>query len=261
MKSLALVPAAVAAFVALGQAAAAAPAIGLVGDRTLVMFDTETATAARTVEVKGVDGLMGIDWRPADGKVYGVTYDGQIVTIDPASGRSAPKAKLDMVPAVGANTAVIDFNPAADKLRVVIGTTNLRIDPESGKVTTDKPLAFVKEDMHAGEKPAVAAGAYTNSFGKPEKAKLFHIDATIGALIQQTVPNDGTLAAIGKLGIAASDAYAMDVQTTADGKNTAWLVAGGALHQVSLEAGAVTQSWPLQGVKGTIRDLTVLPAK
>ncbi|MDB5615715.1 MAG: hypothetical protein JWQ22_3368, partial [Devosia sp.] len=50
----------------LATAAYAAPAVGLVGGTTLVMFDTETRAVSGTMEVTGVDGLAGIDVRPAD---------------------------------------------------------------------------------------------------------------------------------------------------------------------------------------------------
>ena len=51
----------------LASAAVAAPAVGLVGDKTLVMFDTETLAVSGTMDVTGVDRLHGIDVRPADG--------------------------------------------------------------------------------------------------------------------------------------------------------------------------------------------------
>ena len=54
--------------------------------------------------------------------------------------------------------------------------------------------------------------------------------------------------------------YAFDVQTTADGKNTAWLVAGGALHTVDLESGKATKTADITGVDGDIREIAVLPA-
>ena len=47
------------------SAVAAAPAIGLVGDKTLVMFDTDTLTVSGTMDVTGVDSLVGIDLRPS----------------------------------------------------------------------------------------------------------------------------------------------------------------------------------------------------
>lgn len=248
----------VTALVAAAGSAAAAPALGLVGDKTLVMIDTDTATVTATMDVTGVDSLLGIDLRPSNGMVYGVAADGHVVTIDLATGAATVVSMLETMVPAGMPT-IVDFNPAADKLRFMAGTTNLRADVDTGKVTTDGSLAFQGGDMHHGEAPAIVAAAYINSFGKPEATKMYDIDATIVALIQQVSPNDGTLGAIGKLGIDGADHYAFDVQTTADGTNTAWLAAGGMLHTVDLETGKVSGSWAIQGAPGAIRDITILP--
>jgi len=89
---------------------------------------------------------------------------------------------------------------------------------------------------------------------------MFDIDATIVAVIQQTSPNDGTLGAIGKLGVDAQDSYAFDIATDAEGTNTAYLATPGALHTVSLEDGTVQDTWELMGVEGNLRDITFMTA-
>ena len=101
----------------------------------------------------------------------------------------------------------MDFNPVADRLRVIGSDgTNLRANVDDGKVTTDGALKFAETDMHKGEKPNVVAGAYTNSFKGAKETALYDIDATIGALFKQAPPNDGVLNAVGKLGVKADDA-------------------------------------------------------
>ncbi|MCB1521964.1 MAG: DUF4394 domain-containing protein [Hyphomicrobiaceae bacterium] len=245
---------------ATATAAFANTAIGLIGDNTLVMIDGKTSKVTGTMKVSGVDRLLGIDVRPSNKMLYGVSADGTVVTIDTKSGKAAKVSKLEkMIP--DSASAIVDFNPAADKLRFM-GTdgTNLRADVDSGKVTTDGSLAFEKTDMHAGEKPNIVAAAYTNSYGKPEKTAMFDIDATIVAVIQQTKPNDGTLKAIGKLGIDAAKNYAFDVQTSSGGENTAWLVADNVLYSVSLEKGKASKIGAVDGASGMIRDIAVLPA-
>jgi hypothetical protein len=241
--------------------ALAETAVGLTGDRTLVMIDTVSAAVTGTVEVQGVTRLLGIDWRPGNGTLIGVTEAQAIVMIDPATGAVTELSKMNtMLPVAADSAVVVDVNPAADRLRFMSGTVNHRVNMETGEVTVDKPLAFVAEDMHAGEAPNIVAAAYTNSYGKPEKTAMYDIDATISGLIRQTVPNDGTLAAIGKLGVALTGPVAFDVATTAEGVNTAWLAALGGLHTVDLSTGAVTASWAITGAEQPIRDLTILPA-
>ncbi|MNL73122.1 hypothetical protein D3C87_1985360 [compost metagenome] len=86
---------------------------------------------------------------------------------------------------------------------------------------------------------------------------MYDIDATIVGLIQQVSPNDGTLAAIGKLGVDGGSSYAFDIHATEDLTNTAYLVVDNVLHTVDLETGAA-ESWSaIEGVDGTISDIAV----
>lgn len=242
----------------LALSAHAAPIVGLSGDKTLVWFDSEKPEVSKTVEVTGVDRLLGIDVRPGDGKLYGVASDGTIVTIDLESGAATAGAKLSATLPDGVSASV-DFNPAADKLRIMGSDgTNLRAHPDTGEVTTDGALNFEAGDANAEAKPDIVATAYINSYGKPEKTAMYDIAAD-GTFIQQTKPNDGTLKTIGALGVTG-DTFAFDVQTTADGTNTAWLVAGGALHTVNLETGAATKVADVTGAPDPLRDIAILPS-
>lgn len=243
---------------ALSGAAVAAPAIGLVGDKTLVRFDTDKAEITGTMEVTGVDRLLGIDVRPSDGKLYGVAGDGSLVTIDLATGAATKGAKLSSMLPEGVSASV-DFNPVADRLRVMGSDgTNLRANPDTGEVTVDGTLKFEPGDAAGDAKPNVVATAYLNSFGKPEKTAMYDISAD-GTFLQQTVPNDGTLKTIGKLGVTA-ETFAFDIQTTADGSNTAWLAAGGALYKVNLKTGSAAKAADFTGGDRPLRDLAVLAA-
>ena len=241
------------------SAVAAAPAIGLVGDKTLVMFDTDTLTVSGTMDVTGVDSLVGIDLRPSNGMLIGVTPDNTVVTIDTMSGAATELSKMDKALPMNGGPVIVDFNPAADKLRYMSGTTNHRVNVDTGAVTVDGSLAYQEGDMHKGEMPEIAAAAYINSYGKPEKTAMYDVDSKIGALIRQTSPNDGTLAAIGKFGFDGSGAYAFDVQTTSDMKNTAWLVNQNTLYSVDLETGKADSKGMIEGASSEIRDITILP--
>ncbi|KQI68350.1 hypothetical protein AN189_11125 [Loktanella sp. 3ANDIMAR09] len=242
-------------------AAVAAPALGLVGDKTLVMFDTETLAVSGTMDVTGVDSLLGIDLRPSNNTVVGVTPDMTIVSIDTATGEATEMSTMDTPLPVADSQVIVDFNPAADRLRFMTDTTNHRVNVDTGEVTVDGSLDWVEGDMHMGETPDIVAAAYINSYGQPESTAMYDIDATIAGLIQQTSPNDGTLSAIGKLGLdAPAQAYAFDVQTTAELENTAFLVNGNTLYTVDLATGAATSVGMIEGVDGEIRDVTVLPA-
>ncbi|NTF44110.1 DUF4394 domain-containing protein [Rhizobium rhizogenes] len=241
-------------------AAQAAPALGLVGERTLVMFDTEKPVITKTFDIIGVEKLVGIDYRPGTKTVVGVTPDSAIVSINLETGVATKIAKMDKPLPMTETPVVVDFNPVADRLRFMTGTTNHRVHPDTGAVTVDGTLAFESDDMHKGETPNIAAAAYANSYGKPEKTAMYNIDAAIGALVQQTKPNDGTLKTIGKLGIEGKPVvYAFDIQTTEDGKNTAWLVGNKTLYTVNLETGAAAEAGKISGTDMELRAMTILP--
>ena len=239
-------------------AANAAQIAALIGGDTIAMVDTAQKKATGSVKVTGISGaLVGIDVRPADGMLYGLVDDGTIVTIA-ADGKATTKSKLDTMLAKGV-TATVDFNPVADRLRVMgADGMNLRANVDDGKVTKDGDHKFAETDMHKGEKPNIVAGAYTNSVKGAKETALFNIDGTIGGLIKQAPPNDGVLGAIGKLGIKAN-AVAFDIWSDGNGKNEAWLMAGDWLHSVDLSTGKATPAVQIDGVKD-IRDIAILPA-
>lgn len=239
--------------------AQAATLAALTGDDTLTLIDTATQKAGKSMKVTGIAGkIAGIDVRPADGLLYALSTDGTIYTVD-AAGKATMKSKMDTVLAASA-MATVDFNPAADRLRVIGSDgSNLRVNVEDGKTTVDGKLKFADSDMHKGETPMVVAGAYSNSVKGTKETALYDIDGKIGALLKQAPPNDGVLGAIGKLG-ATPKAIAFDIETAADGSNTGWLVADGALHKVDLATGKAMMVGKIAGLSGTVRDVAALPA-
>ncbi|WP_410219323.1 DUF4394 domain-containing protein [Paracoccus sp. (in: a-proteobacteria)] len=241
--------------------AAAAPALGLAGDRTLIMFDTDTLAVTGTMEAQGVERLHGLDLRSSDNSVIGVTGDNRIVTIDPSTGETAELSVMDTALTAGDMPVIVDVNPMADRLRLMSGTTNHRVNMDTGEVTVDGALNWTEDDANSEAVPMVVASGYTNSHGKPEATAMYNIDAGLGALLQQIAPNDGTLATIGLLNAGASgNTMAFDVQGDADGNNMAWLLTGNALYSVDLETGTTIEKGPIERAEGDIRDFAVLPA-
>ncbi|MFN6986602.1 MAG: DUF4394 domain-containing protein, partial [Rhizobium oryzihabitans] len=102
-----------AAFAATASVAISAPVLGLTGDKTLVMFDTEKPAVTKTMDVTGVDKLVGIDFRPGSKTVIGVTPDHRIVSINLETGAATEVAKMDKMLTVTEAPVVVDFNPMA----------------------------------------------------------------------------------------------------------------------------------------------------
>lgn len=244
----------------LAGAAQAQTVAALVGGDTLAIVDAGARKVERTVKVSGVEGpILGIDVRPADGMLYGLVEDGTIVTIDPASGKATRKSKLETTLQKGV-TATVDFNPVADRLRIIGSDgTNLRANVDDGKVTTDGKLKFAEGDANKAATPKVVAGAYTNSVKGAKETTLLNIDAGAGVLVRQAPPNDGVLNQVGQLGVKAETA-AFDIAAGADGSNEGWLMVGDTLHRVDLASGKATPVGAVAGTAGLqIRDIAVMP--
>jgi hypothetical protein len=235
-------------------AAQAQKVAALVGDDEIAIVDVAEMKVEGSTKVSGTAGrLLGIDVRPSDGLLYGVVADGTIVTIDPATGKATMKSTLEtMLPADV--MATIDFNPAADRLRIIGSDgTNLRANVDDGKVTRDGQLKFAAD---TGKTPKIVAGAYTNSVKGAKETTLYDIDAS-GALVKQAPPNDGVLSQVGMLG-APVGGFAFDI-LAGDGTNEGWLVSGDMLLKVDLVSGKAASVGRISGIAGAVRDIAALP--
>jgi hypothetical protein len=240
------------------KAGSAATLAGLQDGKTIVWIDSEKKAVTGSVNLDGGAMLIGIDVRPADKMLYGVTPDGAIVTIDAKTGKWVKKSQLSETLAKGAKFSV-DFNPAADRLRIISdGGVSLRVNVDDGKAMVDGSLKYADADANKGKTPKVTAAGYTNSVAGTKETTLFDIDSAAGALVRQAPPNDGTLNTVGALGVKVDGAIAFDIWS--DGtKNEAWLLAGGALHSVDLATGAAKSTGAIKDVKGNITDMAILP--
>lgn len=238
---------------ALAAPAMAATVVGLSGENELHWLDTERWTRTGNVTVTGVKGrLLGIDVRPSDGMLYGVFADGTLATIDPQTGVATKVSTLATKLADGV-AATVDFNPVADKLRVMGSDgTSLRVTVETGDVVTDGSHAYVD-----GTAANIIAGAYTNSHAGTNKTQLYNIDGAAGWLVLQDPPNDGKLNPVGALGKKPAEA-GFDIASDGKGGNVAWLVVDGGFHTVNLETGATTEVGKIEGAN--VRDIAILPA-
>ncbi len=189
--------------------------IGLTADGRLATFDPRTPnTISANTAITGLgagETVVGIDFRPLDRLLYALTTNGKLYTVDPATGAATAKSTLAADPAdatvpytaLSGTSFSVDFNPAADRLRVISDTgQSLRINVDTGATTSDGSI------NRASGPASVVAAAYSNSFAGTTTTTLFDLDATTDVLARQVPPNDGTLVNVGALGvdIAASGA-------------------------------------------------------
>ena len=231
--------------------AGAATQIGLTADNQLVRIDTEARRALAPVRVSGTAGsLLGIDVRPADGKLYGLTDSGQIVTIDSATGMATRVSQLNER-FDGGGRAVVDFNPAADRLRVMsMNGANLRVNVQTGEAAKDGQLKYAAGTPWAETTPRVVAGAYTNSIAGAQQTMLLTIDSLTRTLNLQAPPNDGVQQPRGEVAKSLPAGVAFDILADGQGNNRGFLLAGGRLHDVDLQGGRATDLGAVSGLPG-----------
>lgn len=228
---------------------------GLTDSNSLVSFDIADPSAIETVEVTGINGtLLGIDFRPANGLLYGITDTDEIYTIDIETGVATLQSALTPLTYDGNQQSGFDFNPAADRLRLEgVNDQNFRInvdtgevadfDPNSPGVQPDGTLAYVTGDMNAGVDPNITAVAYTNSFlGAPagRATQLYAIDYVLDTLNLQNPANAGGLTTIGSLGVDFDALSGFDIFSPGEGIDMAYAVSGSTLYSIDLMTAEAT---------------------
>ena len=214
-------------------------AVGLTsGGTALVSFTTDKANAKHLGAVAGLAGdtkLVGIDYRVQNGKLYGLGEAGGIYTI---SGTAATKVGQLSV-ALSGGTYGVDFNPAANALRVVSDNgQNLRqpFPAAVGGVFSDGPAAGAATVVDGaltnpatppatGTVPAtgITGAAYTNNDLDADTSTVLHdLDTALNRLSLQVPANAGTLSPVGNLLVDASTDSGFDIYSTVrDGRTVA----------------------------------------
>jgi opacity protein-like surface antigen len=239
---------ATAAALLLAGAAQAATLVGLTADGRLTRIDVESRRATGSTAVTGLDGrLVGIDVRPANNMLYGLTDRGQIVTIDLRTGRATQVSRLDKPLDLGGR-ATVDFNPVADRLRVMgISGQNLRINVDTGATIEDGRLRHADGPL-AQTPPRITAGAYSNSVAGATATALYTLDGVLSQLNVQMPPNDGVQVVRGTTSVRLGGDAVFDILAGEGGTNTSYIVAGGALHTINLENGMITTVGAISGL-------------
>lgn len=169
--------------------------------------------------------LVGIDFRVARGLLYALDSGGRLHTLATDSGQLTPVGPEPAVVLQGRRFGV-DFNPAADRLRVVSDSgQNLRLHPDTGALAaTDPPLAWHATAAGGGPAaPQVAGAGYTYHPRDSRRTTNYAIDLEAGWLLTQgTVdgvtpavsPNTGQLMRVGALGTGALEDASFDIADT-----------------------------------------------
>ncbi|WP_405576131.1 DUF4394 domain-containing protein [Streptomyces sp. NBC_01167] len=192
-------------------------AIGLTTDQRLVEFLVHAPSKAWSLgKVTGLTGdakLVGIDFRVQNERLYGVGDKGGVYTL---STRNAKATKVSQLTAALSGMRFgVDFNPAANRLRVISDTgQNLRhnIDDSAAPLTTTVDGMLTNPTMPPSTALGVTGAAYTNNdLNAATATSLFDIDTANDRVSLQSPANAGTLAPTGNLGVNAGPSAGFDI--------------------------------------------------
>lgn len=231
---------------ALACAALAAPSlaraeavVGLTTTNALLTFDSTTPLSGTTpVAITGLvapgESIVGIDLRPATGTLYGLSNAGRLYVLNGATGAATLASTLSS--SLSGSSFGMDFNPTVDRLRITSNAgLNYRVNVDTGAVTVDTPLN--------GATSNIVGSAYTNNFAGATSTALYGISAASDTLYLQNPPNNGTLTAIGGLGVDTTGVVGFDI-SGATGAAFASLTDGdtgdSAFYGINLVTGAAT---------------------
>ncbi len=252
-----------------GSRARAEIAWGLADTNVLLQFDV--STPSQILGVKRVSGLqtgeriVGVDFRPRDGKLYGVgitdngpSGDGRLYRIDLRTGAATPiggapfSSTLD--PSAG---YAIDFNPVTDQLRVITNQdVNLRVNATTGVlIATDTPVDVV------GQGEEIAGCAYDHSTESATSTSLFAVDIATAKLVTFATPNNGAGTAIGALGVTPESSYLGFDISPDSGTAFATMRVGelSRLYTVNLQSGAATQVGLIGNGAQSVGGIAIVP--
>jgi len=218
------------------SSAHAAVIYGVDENNNLMSFSSSApGTTLSSLAITGItNSINAIDFRPINNRLYALSSDNIIYTINAASGVAT--AVSGVLALTGTHFA-FDFNPTIDRLRIVSNTNaNYVFNPNDGSLTTATSVFYGMGDTNAGGDPDVTAGAYTSSvFGAPgASTQLYSIDTALDVLTKQA-NSAGTLTTVGALGVNLGSRTSFDIAGS-----DAFAFNGSTLYSVNLATGALS---------------------
>jgi Domain of unknown function (DUF4394)/PEP-CTERM motif len=205
MQTATLARAALAALTLAGAGAQGTTLVGLTSSNEIARIDTANIGAATRTAITGLaagDRFVGIDLRPGDNRLYGITLSNQLYTLDEMTGAATFVAALSAPIVNGSLGYGIDFNPVAD----FSGATSLRFVSSAGHnyaINANTGVVGNAANLIAGGYSAVS---YSNSnplpAGAPPATALYYIDSTNDTLsVATSAFNTPSIGTVGSLGI------------------------------------------------------------
>lgn len=241
--------------------------VGLTADGQLVCFSDRQPHKVKAIgAVNGLVAdtrLLAIDFRAQDGLLYGLGDGGGLYRVDSTQALVTLIGRLTV--ALTGSSATIDFNPAANALRIVGNDgQNLRQSFAAMPLpatAVDGTLNFTTTATPGPAAAGIVGAAYTNNDLDARTATtLFVLDAAADRVAVQSPANAGFLVASGSLGVDAVGAGGFDIYSVVRGNVTvaqralASAAVGGVvgLYDVDLLTGRATSRGAIGGTSPVV---------
>lgn len=219
---------------------------GLTTNQRLLSFLSDAPQVVlSSVAITGLaldENLVGIDFRAGDQRLYAVSNQSRIYTLDLSSGALTPVAQSAFSPPVNGSYFGLDFNPSQDQLRLHGNRgQNLRLNPDTVTVASqDGQLAYSVSDFHFSDVPLIVGTAYSPVTASAP-SQLYAIDAELDLLVKWVNPNDGKISTVGPLNASTGVEVGFDI--SAEGQAYASLKDGAAssLYKINLTDGRASR--------------------
>ncbi|WP_038053297.1 DUF4394 domain-containing protein [Thioalkalivibrio sp. ALJ1] len=229
----------------------------------LIRFSSEAPEDFEVLgSLNGMD-VVGLDFRPDDGDLFALTAGGELVILDPESGAIKSTVSAEIADPALDGKIDMDFNPAANALRITGSTDgrNLRVGP--GNLEPDANETAI-EDGKFGYRQGVSGTSYSNNDPDTDDTTHYTIDDEVKTLFTQA-SNPGLLNEVGELfpgDDTPNKLLGYDIFQNADGVNEHWLAlerdGKAALYKIDAETGAAGDPVAkLEPAQGTYIDMTV----
>lgn len=165
----------------------------LTSDNALYILKPGATSYVRGGRVDVSDGgnLIGIDFRPADGLLYGLTDRGGLYSIDISTRYFGASTKVSQVNPrfSGGFGALVDFNPVLNALRIG-GANDQNIAVLNGtnggnlnSTAVQTRFAYAQGDVNFGKDPEIVGGAYSNNFNGATATLFYMVDHDLDTLV------------------------------------------------------------------------------
>jgi hypothetical protein len=120
---------------------------------------------------------VGADFRPSDGKLYGVGTDSRVYVLDTNTAVASPVSQAPFQPAILVGFDVhfgMTIDPVTQRIRLISAESGLNwsIDPDDGTAVTGSNPRYAAGDPNEGATPHISGLAYGPALDAPANAGL-----------------------------------------------------------------------------------------